>query len=579
MNVLVYAGKEVLQPSLTHLLTFLQLNLSKTNSVQTINLQDLKSQPWSHNCAALVLPRCQTSFPPETGEIIGRFLTSGGSVLVFAAAARLTQHPTGFTIIDTATRSGIELDLHASGDSRQVRIQSIDGDVFNATSPESSAIVGFESSPDAKILARFEESNSIAGIHLPFGAGKLVVWCADLDIPLTAPAEEQIRTKLLQETLAFLGLQPSANSPPAIHPHFLTYISDLATGAIDSLPRSGVLKDSSDTFSFHSHSQAPPAFEIGDETRYIIIYEKDQRPLREQTPLFDLDLFFRHLAESRKRDSLISDKSWSIGEVLLYGQVVTSTQTMLERNPLFLSLLPTPFVFIASHQLQGRGRGSNVWVSPTGCLQVSILLRVPMSALPSSKLVFVQYLFALAVVEACYHESILGSRAHKVRLKWPNDLYLSLGDAETDKKKIGGILVNTSFTGGFTNIIIGCGLNVTSPMPLFSLSAVAPDATLGLEQIAAAILAKFDKMWNVFLEERGSFDSFMSLYLERWLHSDQPVTLTTTNPPTKVRICGITPDHGLLRTLPENAHTLSYIDLQPDGNSFDIMAGLIKSKT
>ena len=71
------------------------------------------------------------------------------------------------------------------------------------------------------------------------------------------------------------------------------------------------------------------------------------------------------------------------------------------------------------------------------------------------------------------------------------------------------------------------------------------------------------------------------------IHSDQLVTLTTVNPPVPVRIMGITHDHGLLRTIPErtgwnmNARhgaDSGYIDLQPDGNSFDIMLGLIKAK-
>lgn len=65
------------------------------------------------------------------------------------------------------------------------------------------------------------------------------------------------------------------------------------------------------------------------------------------------------------------------------------------------------------------------------------------------------------------------------------------------------------------------------------------------------------------------------------------MTLTTVDPPIPVRIVGITHDHGLLRTIPErtgwgtsvghDAHD-GYIDLQPDGNSFDIMMGLIKAK-
>ena len=102
----------------------------------------------------------------------------------------------------------------------------------------------------------------------------------------------------------------------------------------------------------------------------------------------------------------------------------------------------------------------------------------------------------------------------------------------------------------------------------------------------------------------------MDLYLKRWIHSfvyslffylsfshtytssffsffdrDQVVTLTTTTPHRKVRVVGITEDYGLLRTIPEWSgtgrfgSTLEYVDLQPDGNSFDLMANLIKSKT
>lgn len=63
--------------------------------------------------------------------------------------------------------------------------------------------------------------------------------------------------------------------------------------------------------------------------------------------------------------------------------------------------------------------------------------------------------------------------------------------------------------------------------------------------------------------------------------SDQLVTLETVTPSIRVRIVGITPDHGLLRTLPESSRSATekdFIDLQPDGNSFDMMAGLIKTK-
>lgn len=78
---------------------------------------------------------------------------------------------------------------------------------------------------------------------------------------------------------------------------------------------------------------------------------------------------------------------------------------------------------------------------------------------------FIQYLFGLAVVEACRSDAVLGGRGDRVRLKWPNDIYVIRDDQGL--KKVGGILVNTSFTGGMVDVIIGlsctyCQIDVCS---------------------------------------------------------------------------------------------------------------------
>ena len=86
--------------------------------------------------------------------------------------------------------------------------------------------------------------------------------------------------------------------------------------------------------------------------------------------------------------------------------------------------------------------------------------------MPWSKLVFVQYLYALAVCEGVRDESVLGDedkdgQGWRVRIKWPNDVYAFIGikgtkESEMDKRKIAGILVSTSFSSeGHTDIIIG----------------------------------------------------------------------------------------------------------------------------
>lgn len=118
-----------------------------------------------------------------------------------------------------------------------------------------------------------------------------------------------------------------------------------------------------------------------------------------------------------------------------------------------LEVLPAPILSLASHQFSGRGRGSNVWASPPGCLLWSLLLRVP-PQFPNTKLVFVQYLVGIAVVEAC--RAVLGRTGDAVVLKWPNDIYAKVMTPNgISLRKIGGILINTSFISGGVRIIAG----------------------------------------------------------------------------------------------------------------------------
>ena len=69
---------------------------------------------------------------------------------------------------------------------------------------------------------------------------------------------------------------------------------------------------------------------------------------------------------------------------------------------------------------------------------------------------------ALAVAEACRTDAVLGAEAGaRVRIKWPNDLYAVTREGE--RKKIGGILVNTSFGSGNVELVVGAS------RPLLSL--------------------------------------------------------------------------------------------------------------
>ncbi|KAJ1023047.1 hypothetical protein NDA13_005094 [Ustilago tritici] len=318
------------------------------------------------------------------------------------------------------------------------------------------------------------------------------------------------------------------------------------------------------------------------------------------------------------------------GTPMLYTQMVTSTQTMLDKNFRLLSALPVGTTFFATQQMSGRGRGGNRWISPKGCLQFSAVFRVPVSM--ASKTVFLQYLSGLAVVEGirlALGDSDAGKRvAGKVRIKWPNDIYAEIPTVgstaggeraktatfELDSKryaKLGGILVNSQFSGGNELVLIsGCGVNCLNPRPTTSVSDLIsihntahPEAALEpitQEKLAGAILSTFDSIWKTLMEHSGDFRPFVERYRKIWLHSDQETTLTqdairtTGSGEESVRIVGISSDYGLLQAVPrtssvrssdgkawggsEDAERNGIIQLQPDGNSFDMLQNLVKRK-
>ncbi|KAG2041287.1 hypothetical protein BDR03DRAFT_855884 [Suillus americanus] len=439
---------------------------------------------------------------------------------------------------------------------------------------------------------------------------------------------------LLSRSLSALGLRFSSqradpNLEPHILPQFLLARPDswqvqhcivealldhlnLGSAVGDESQRKWepfVFEDANDDFHFHFPSFPPtdrttdhPLLELippdslsNPKIKHVFVPSKPltSEDERLHTPKFSPSAFFRAVDEFRSGTEDTNPDTWRIGEALIYGEVVSSTQTMFDKNPSFLRALPSPIVSLATVQLAGRGRGGNAWLSPAGCLQMSLKIRVGLkgtSSVPGptirpSNLVFIQYLYALAIIDTCHILNPTSEWAHKVRLKWPNDIYglfpssTSNSKSTPEPRKMGGILVNTSFGGGVADIVIGSGLNVLNAPPIASLAQLASTPTPGLsvERVAAAVLTSFERIWSSFLQnEEQGFHPFMDQYLRSWLHSDQLVTLTNRTPHRSVRIVGITPDHGLLRTVPMGGG--EFIDLQPDGNSFDMMKGLISMK-
>ncbi|KIM62847.1 hypothetical protein SCLCIDRAFT_1214636 [Scleroderma citrinum Foug A] len=603
MDILLYPASPLIE-----LLTSLADPHYLPQILSTSALTAAPAYPWHSTCALLVL-----AGPPPDHTAVRKYVELGGRVLALGAGVK---RPLGIDESFLRISDGVT-SLCVDFYNQTPTQETVRFDGAQIPVPRIPSATLDVDADRVKILARFASDNSPAGV-LSEG-GRIAVW--------SCPS---LHETLLRATLIALGLrlgtqgQSSSILPQLLLAHPQNWkvqerilqslfperaLSSLTIeeGGGNASPQSTqgmVFSDEANSFHFHVLGESPPERNCEEKDRDILLPKKPLTPEQEQlhTPLFSSSVFFSALDEFRDKEESNRASTWRIGDALLYGEVVTSTQSMLEKNPKFLRALPAPIVSFASKQIAGRGRGANAWISPAGCMLVSLTLRVPVKNTPSaaspdrfirtSNLVFIQYLFAIAVADACRAIDPSRKWANRVKLKWPNDIYGEFPSQDTWKKtelkKIGGILVNLNFGDGTVDIVVGCGLNILNEPPVASLAQLAALAdhdtqepsNLRVKRVTAAILAAFERIWSSFLEnEELGFEPFLDRYTSDWVHSNQIVTLTTTTPHTTVRVESITTDHGLLRTVPlSNAQGSQYIDLQPDGNSFDMMKGLIKMK-
>ena len=324
-------------------------------------------------------------------------------------------------------------------------------------------------------------------------------------------------------------------------------------------------------------------------------------PSQPLTPYFNHALYYTSLSAYRSESQFSPSQ---FGSFILYGEVVTSTSTILDKNYQLLEKLPNGLTSSCTVQVAGRGRGNNGWVTPVGCLSFSTILRHPMELNVQSPVVFIQYLAAIAVVEGIKTYAP-GYADMPVKLKWPNDIYAEDPNpaADHDPKKgpkyvkIGGVLVTSSFIANAFYLVIGCGINTTNSQPTTSLNlllsrlnsqrrlknpSAQPLPSYQLERLQARILVLFEEHYYRFA--LLGFCPFEETYYNHWMHTDQLVRLEMEGG-TRARVKGITMDHGLLRAEEvtgdgnDEKKTGRVFTLQSDGNSFDFFSGLLKVKT
>ncbi len=162
-----------------------------------------------------------------------------------------------------------------------------------------------------------------------------------------------------------------------------------------------------------------------------------------------------------------------VGRRLLYHRSLEST--MDEAARLARQCDDDGIVVVAEEQTAARGRFQRQWISEPGNLYLSAALR------PSAwGLQYVSIMAGLAVARA-----IRKSTGLQPTLKWPNDIRL-------DGKKVCGVLVESSLTGGVVDwSVVGIGLNVglkPENFPEIADIATSVNEELGAEADRTALL-------------------------------------------------------------------------------------------
>lgn len=268
----------------------------------------------------------------------------------------------------------------------------------------------------------------------------------------------------------------------------------------------------------------------------------------------------------------------SLGQVLFSTSSTPSTQTVIQENT---TKLPDGVVFVADKQYSGKGRGGNVWESPSGCLMFSACCRL---SIDGRNLPFVQYLVTLAVVDAvqdiaaeilkpymsssaALHKSTASMLANTdnnnnnnntntmerlldIRIKWPNDIYAG-------NLKIAGVLCHSSYRQNMFHVIMGVGLNVSNTTPTTCIETLLKEKALHLqsfqekdsdrveqsldtsnaldlvvdppigplskEYLLAKILNRLEPM--LYHVAQHGFNGYASQYYSAWMHSGQHVVV------------------------------------------------------
>ena len=255
----------------------------------------------------------------------------------------------------------------------------------------------------------------------------------------------------------------------------------------------------------------------------------------------------------------------SLGQPLVLVPVISSSMVPFSGSPIHHG-----FTVIPQRQLSGRGRGNNKWLSPAGCSMFSLQIFLKTTSFLGSRSSLMQHLVTLAQVHAIRRQEEY--KDIDIRIKWPNDVYYG------KFAKLGGVIAQGTIVKDDLIITIGAGLNLNNENPTTSVNQVVVEK--GKEKIhQEELLGNTFNVLEDMIEKcnNGLFAEVEALYYKYWLHTEQEIKIMeeADEKVKNVKIVGID-EFGFLKVIDDNRHEFTVFD---DGNSFDMMEGLIRPKS
>ncbi|MCP9261911.1 Biotin--protein ligase [Dirofilaria immitis] len=247
------------------------------------------------------------------------------------------------------------------------------------------------------------------------------------------------------------------------------------------------------------------------------------RTRAEHLPDFDDRIYFERLGTLR------------LGKALFYIPVCETTMEI--GKSLAFAMAEELVVVVARQQIKGKGRSGNQWLSPVGCAMFTFNYMLSPESSLNNNVGIIQHIFCVAIVSGiCSLRKELEN--FPLKIKWPNDLYYGR------MCKMGGLIVNATTVNDKTVCILGAGLNLSNNKPTACINDFLPkDLRIRQEDYIANTLNKFQYYINLY--ENEGVDAFLKHYYRFWLHSRQSGKIMVVH---------------------------------PDGNTFDMMKGLITAK-